>query len=228
MNRYFESAWEMVRPVPVVRIDFGNNTVVTRTLHGNIATYVCNADGEVLDILPGIYTSKAYLDCLNQFRLLANYVAQPGEANRGDRLRAYHQNQADKLSKNLPPDVFINTAGVTKARIERTVAKLVSAKEVSQVPVRETPHTTVRDELFLNSPEELTNWHLLVEDTRINETIRRRQIHELLAAAGPVRPGAVVKRIYKDVLHTDLDDPYLGLGKVLFAGYPFAREDQGR
>jgi hypothetical protein len=74
INRFFEPAWEMVRPVPVVRIDFGNGQVVTRTLHGNIATSVCTAEGEVLDILPGIYTPQAYREALNQFRLLANYV----------------------------------------------------------------------------------------------------------------------------------------------------------
>jgi hypothetical protein len=31
--------------------------------------------------------------------------------------------------------------------------------------------------------------------------------------------------MYKEVLNADLDDPYLGLGRVLFANYPFAKED---
>ena len=44
---------------------------------------------------------------------------------------------------------------------------------------------------------------------------------------GMVRPEKVLKPIYKDVLHADLDDPYLGLGKELFASYPFAKEDEG-
>jgi hypothetical protein len=38
----------------------------------------------------------------------------------------------------------------------------------------------------------------------------------------------VTKKLYKEVLHADLDDPYLGLGPTLFAGYPFAGEDLGR
>ena len=58
----FEPCWEMVRPVPIVRIDFGNGTVVTRTLHGNIASYACNSDGQVLDVLPGIYNVAGYLE----------------------------------------------------------------------------------------------------------------------------------------------------------------------
>jgi hypothetical protein len=41
-----------------------------------------------------------------------------------------------------------------------------------------------------------------------------------------VQPAAVMKRLYKDVLHADLDDPYLGLGPTLFANYAFAKEDK--
>ena len=59
-----------VRPVPIVTIDFGNGHTITRTLHGNIATYLCNANGTVFDILPGIYEPTEYLKQLNQFTLL--------------------------------------------------------------------------------------------------------------------------------------------------------------
>jgi hypothetical protein len=31
----------------------------------------------------------------------------------------------------------------------------------------------------------------------------------------------LVKWLYKEVLHLDLDDPYLGLQTTLFDGYPF-------
>jgi hypothetical protein len=63
INGSFEPAWEMVRAVPIVRIDFGNGNVVTRTLNGNIATYVCTADGIALDAVPGIYNAEGYTDC---------------------------------------------------------------------------------------------------------------------------------------------------------------------
>ena len=78
INARFEPAWEMVREVPIVRIDFGGGKVVTRTLHGNILTSVCAADGTLLDALPGIYTAAAYRDQLDQFRLLHQaYAAVP-------------------------------------------------------------------------------------------------------------------------------------------------------
>src|SRR5207237_9239708 len=122
----------MVRPVPVVRIDFGNGTGLTRTLHGNIATYACSADGQVLDIVPGIYTQAAYLARLDQLRLLANYVEQQGPVQREARLRTYHRGQAEALAKQELPSVLVNSAGLTKAAIERGVrAVLVSPREAT-------------------------------------------------------------------------------------------------
>jgi hypothetical protein len=91
--------------------------------------------------------------------------------------------------------------------------RLPNAPAVEQVPP-------------LEAAEDLANWKALREDTRINETVRRRQIHQMLAGKGLVRPNEIVKPLYKEVLHADLDDPYLGLGQVLFANYPFAKEDK--
>ena len=69
----FEPVWESVRPAPLVTIDFGNGHQIVRTLQGNVATYVCDADGMVYDILPGIYTPKPYRE---QLTLLAALVKE--------------------------------------------------------------------------------------------------------------------------------------------------------
>ncbi|HMP61494.1 MAG TPA: hypothetical protein PKD86_19295, partial [Gemmatales bacterium] len=58
-------------------------------------------------------------------------------------------------------------------------------------------------------------WRALAADTQHNEGRRRRAVHELLAEVGPVRPEAITRRLYKEILGTDLDDPYLGLGTIL-------------
>jgi hypothetical protein len=234
INQSFEPAWEMVRLVPIVRIDFGSNNVVTRTLNGNIATCVCTAEGEVLDILPGIYTPKAYLECLNQFRLLANYVDQEGKPKRSHRARLYHVTQAEALKKDGVASVFINTAGMTKRAIEGGVlAVLVPANHAAEGRARDkgappTRTVAVKENPTGTAAQDLAEWKLLAEDTRLNETLRRRVIHEMLAQEDLVRPAKVVKRVYKEALHCDLDDPYLGLGSTLFAQYPFAKEDKDR
>jgi hypothetical protein len=227
INKNFEPVWESVRPVPLVRIDFGNGTVLTRTLHGNIATYACAADGQVLDVLPGIYAPAPYIVGLQQLRLLANYVDQKGKDNREARLRDYHKGQADALKKKVLPDQFINMADMSKKAIEgRVEAILVPGGKQPRPVMPKAPAGQRADEPKLTSTEDLANWKALAEDTRLNETERRGQIHAMLASTAAVKPPAVTKRIYKEVLHADLDDPYLGLGPTLFANYAFAKEDK--
>ena len=216
INANFEPAWESVRPVPIVRIDFGDGKVLTRTLHGNILTSICTADGLLLDALPGIYTEEVYRDRLNQLRLLARKAAPLTGAKREAFVRGYHESAAEAIKKGQTPEQFTESLpreAVYKRKIERPVERIVEGK-----PARGEAKKT---------DEDVAGWKELVEDTTLNEGTRRRQIHEMLAKTGLVRPEKVLKPIYKDVLHADLDDPYLGLGKTLFATYPFAREDQG-
>jgi hypothetical protein len=220
INAAFEPVWESVRPVPIVHIDFGNGTVLTRTLHGNILTSVCDAEGHILDALPGIYAEREYLHQLDQLRLLARYVSTQPADKRAETLRAYHQRQAEALKKNQRPDEFAvnrKTVPVTKRVVERPVEIILAAAPPAAADPKETP--------TLPAKEDVASWKELAEDTRLNETTRRRQIHELLADAGMLQPEKVTRPIYKDVLHADLEDPYLGLGKVLFERYPFGREE---
>jgi hypothetical protein len=227
VNRYFEPAWESIRPVPIVRIDFGNGHEITRTLHGNIASYVCDSAGRVFDILPGIYQPGAYLDRLGQFRLLHNYAGQEGADKVAGRLKKYHDDQAKALKANEPPSRFVNMGDMSKARIEGQLkAVLLAGKVAPPTPANAKAAEPARSaQPKLSSAEELANWTALAEDTALNETVRKRQIHGMLAAAGPVPPRDVVRPLYKEVLHADLDDPYLGLGKTLFGNYPFAGEE---
>jgi hypothetical protein len=222
INQYFEPVWQSVRPVPLVHVDFGNGSVLTRTLNGNVATYVCSADGQVLDVLAGIYTPTVYVERLGQFRLLANYVDQQGKVNREARLRDYHKGQAEALAKREIPAKLVNVAPISKATIEGGLkAMLVAGGAVPTTPASGPAEREI-DTPRVGSAEDLARWKLLAEDTRLNESIRRLQVHQKLLETGLVRPDNVVKWLYREVLHADLDDPYLGLGATLFANYPFA------
>jgi hypothetical protein len=244
INTNFEPVWQSIRPVPVIRIDFGNGNVVTRTLHGNIASYVCRSDGQVLDILPGIYTPAAYLDCLEQFRLLAAYVDQPG-AGLAASVESYHRTQAEALHKQTSPArLFVQSraqrqdqgmgmrggkfgggmggmraADMGKGVIERRTERILLATSSRQTNESRVDGPTV------DTPEDRSHWMLLAEDTLLNESIRRQQIHEKLAKLKSVSPQQITRWLYKEVLHADIDDPYLGLGGMLFAHYPFKQED---
>lgn len=231
INDKFEAAWQSVRPVPIVTIDFGGGHVLHRTLNGNIATYACTADGKVLDVLPGVYDPKTYLDRLDQFVKLHQWVQEsdPGAASR---VADYHRRQAEALANGQPRLVFLDMRFRSKARIENAVKFALMPGPKNEVPETARPDDTPPSRL--SSREDLATWKLLAEDTEINETVRRRMIHEYLAGqifeADPDRPemtepAAITKWLYREVLDADIDDPYLGLGKVLFASYPFEDHD---
>jgi hypothetical protein len=154
----FEPAWESVRPVPMIFVDFGNGKKITRTLHGNIATYVCNSNGEIIDVLPGLYDAVTYKDRLNKLRELAEQLKIDRDSRK---LIAYHRRAARQ-------DMRLETKSLNLAKLK--------------------------------------------EDSLINESIRRRQIHKMLSACLPAKPEMIKHWLYKEVLHADLDDPYLGLG----------------
>jgi hypothetical protein len=89
INNNFEPVWQSVRAVPMITIDFGNGQKVKRTLHGNIATYVCMRDGSVVDVLPGLYRPDAYLQSLKSIAAVANKaMSMPTQAI--DCLRTHH------------------------------------------------------------------------------------------------------------------------------------------
>lgn len=63
----------------------------------------------------------------------------------------------------------------------------------------------------------------LKDDVRENGP-RYQLIHKQLARNPMVKPDDITSWLYKEALHVDLDDPYLGLKPMLFATYPFNDE----
>jgi len=245
IHESFEQVWESVRPVPTLTIDFGNGKTITRTLHGNIASYVCTADGQVLDILPGMYSSDAYLNQLNQMWLLHAYLQKKDTSERERALREYHQTQADALAKNIIPGQFTEM-DMSKLRIERSAKNLMirflPPRSAAPAPAT-APSTTVTamnhaekadvgkgrierpiKKFFVSmQKDDVWQWQEFVQDTLINEQSRRLQIHQQLAKIGSPQPAAITRWLYAEVLHADLDDPYLGLGSLLYGSYPFKK-----
>jgi hypothetical protein len=88
INNNFEACWQPLRPVPTLTVDFGGGRVLKRTLHGNIATYICQADGQVIDILPGLYAPRTYQANLRTLLSVVSSVAKASD--RTAALVAYH------------------------------------------------------------------------------------------------------------------------------------------
>jgi hypothetical protein len=101
----FEPVWVSVRPAPLVTIDFGNDHKVVRTLQGNVATYVCDAEGTVYDVLSGIYTPGPYREQLSLLAALVKDLAKISDAERTARLKAYHVKAAAALNRPVTPKI---------------------------------------------------------------------------------------------------------------------------
>ena len=81
LRQNFVLHWKSVRPVPVMTIDFGDGRTVCRTVTGNSAHYVLDAQGRPLDVLPGLYDAKTFRARLaaaagleKQFRGIHSYM----------------------------------------------------------------------------------------------------------------------------------------------------------
>lgn len=217
INDKFEPVWVSVRPVPTVTIDFGNGKKITRTLHGNVASYVLAADGSIVDILPGLYEPQQYINKLSQLWWVHHYV--PLSRNPVAFLADYHEKQLTAIKTNGKALEVRSNADMAKTRIEistKTILRRSDFESASTSSAVEHPD--------FNQPRTLASWKKVKEDTDFNESQRRAQVHAMLVAKPNARPEDVTKKLYREVLHADIDDPYMGLGPTLFDDYPF-RED---
>ncbi len=225
INLKFEPVWVSVRDVPTVTIDFGKGHKITRTLHGNVATHVLTADGTIVDILPGLYESQEYLSQLDQLWWVHHYLRE--SRNPTVFLADYHGKQMNSIKTVGMPMVVKPFADMSKMSIEiSTKTILLPPGSSRQFMTKRIPMVSAEDieQPDFSKPGELAHWKKLREDTEINERERRGPIHAMLANRPNAKPDDVTKKLYREVLHADIDDPYLGLGETLFKDYPF-RED---
>jgi len=58
--------WSSERPAPQLTLDYGDGRVVRRTITGNSIHYVLDAEGRVVDALPGLYGPNAFTHGLTE------------------------------------------------------------------------------------------------------------------------------------------------------------------
>ncbi len=193
MSDSFECAWQGVRPVPHVTIDFGNGRTLERTLHGNIATYFCTPAGQVFDLVPGLVSRQEYssrlvkaLDLHERLRVtsdprsfLAEVHSAPDAAVSGP---AFSSRMMDLAS--------LQVFDLSKMRVERKVEDALDADEAA----------------------------ILEVDTRMNVQERYPLARGLLSEHPLATPAELTHAVYLRVLGVDLSDPYLGLAPTAIGG----------
>lgn len=214
VRAHFVAAWQSVRPVPIVEIDFGNGTKLKRTVNGNIATYVCAPDGRVLDIIPGLNSPEAVLEdlrhALNLYRASFTKGADVEKV-----LLDYHRaNVSTPTAYEWVVNDYakIHVEYLMKCSLDRRQA--LAGVRVVPGPYADSKKREIEQPLRGIAVEDAM---LLAADTELNRKERKPLLHAILAER-IVRPEEITKRVYREVLHCDLDDPYLGLVTKAFNG----------
>jgi len=106
LRENFVLHWKSVRPAPRVTIDFGDGRKIERTLTGNSIHYVLDADGRVLDAIPGLYGPAAFLKALDQaLSAFRSSSGKPGEAREAS-LRDYHKAAMESIFAEFRADII--------------------------------------------------------------------------------------------------------------------------
>lgn len=216
LNTRFECIWQSVRPVPKVTIDFGDGRVLERTLAGNVATWILTRSGRAIDLVPGVLAALQYRQELEDALALHAELVQlegfasfldPAQAER--ELVARYHGAALQLAALAPE--------AARAAAEQEILSADLAKMMVEGTLRRSVGELLRAELA-RPLAQLAPEAPLAHDTAFNLSTRAALVHALLAAEPLAEPGALTARVYREILHVDLEDPWLGLAPDVLGG----------
>lgn len=210
--------WESLRPVPVVTIDAGDGRVLRRTLGGNTAFFLCTAEGEVVDVYPGISVPTDFLSLVSEGLAM---LRTRGENPLLLWMRTFH-------SEALRGHALANDSvrvSASKSVVESPLLRSIHARATDPAPAH--GHSLIPGIVDQSkqplSPSEILHslglqgashpGKLAVElDSRQNRTALRALVHASFAQQSRLMtPLELRDVVFRDLLHLDLNDPWLGL-----------------
>lgn len=226
-------AWEMVRPVPHVTIDFGNGKQLVRTVRGNAVMYLVNPKGEVFDAFPGVYTKDDFLPAARES------IAELATAD-ATKVAEFHRRRAQPIpltaitmGKSVVESPTLSLIGARPIRgvaVDVTQAEadaarrdfLINASRLSDLSL--TPMTTwdvaARTAPGVEKPAEIAA-ATLKRDSATNMARTRSVVHYYFAAEKQLpTPLAARDAVLGTILKIPYKDPTLGLSDVLMPGTP--------
>jgi hypothetical protein len=105
LRDHFVLHWKSVRPVPRVTIDFGDGRRLERTITGNSIHYVLDAEGRVIDALPGLYGAREFIRGLERAAQAARQCSNLAAAEREESLQAYHRGRLNTINAQWTADL---------------------------------------------------------------------------------------------------------------------------
>jgi hypothetical protein len=120
--------WKSVRPAPKVTIDFGDGRKIERTLTGNSIHYVLDANGQIIDALPGLYSPQAFTKFLTDARGANDLPVQPGVTRKGQ-YAAFRKKTFDKIASER--DLNVRAAKISLVEPAAPAAAIPTAIEAA-------------------------------------------------------------------------------------------------
>lgn len=132
--------WRSERPVPRVTIEMGDGRVIRQTITGNSAHYLLDENGEPLDVLPGLYSPKAFRLTLLEWLELHRSLTPSDVVLRRQIVRRHHtilaamrSGIAVPASSSKPTAIDASRLVVSKSAIERPM--LAQLQKPTSLPV---------------------------------------------------------------------------------------------
>jgi hypothetical protein len=183
VNRNFVAAWESVAPVTISTFELGGGRRVRGALRGNIALYVCDPQGRVIDILPALQTPTDTLQRLYDDRALLDRLRGSDEISFERIVTAYH------AARRKAPGPAVKPAQ-NDSSVSGWAAKVLKTAELA--PLRPA------DPALLNGFEETVIQAGGLEG-------HMQQIHTFLAQPPLKRPEECTRFIFETVLGERLE-----------------------
>jgi hypothetical protein len=130
LRDHFVLHWSSERPVPRVTIDYGDGRKIERTITGNSAHYVLDADGNVLDVLPGVYAPSAFRAELKGGLALAERTRGKTADDRARMIADYHRAEVAAAQAAYPK--LIGTPYVPGAAVLLTQEAVETELQIAQ------------------------------------------------------------------------------------------------
>lgn len=83
--------WQSVHDVPKIVIDFGGGRKIVRTITGNSLHYVMTADGDIVEVMPGVVGPAAFASWLEDARAVAAEIVATAPDARAARIAAHFE-----------------------------------------------------------------------------------------------------------------------------------------
>jgi hypothetical protein len=126
LRENFVLHWRSVRPVPTVTVDFGEGRKLVRTVTGNSIHYLLDAEGRVIDGLPGLYGPAAFRRWLDESAAVVKAAAMMNDQQRAEYLIVQHTKRAEQIRRHWTEDLRKIAPETAEKLIAEETAKIAA------------------------------------------------------------------------------------------------------